>query len=74
MTGLTLIRPDPYCRFYIDTDLYKDVMGVVLLKADDSVETTKAEAQEKFGENCEFDKSPEGICLRPISFILISTV
>ena len=74
MTGLTLVRLYPYWRFYIDTDLYKDVMGVVLLKADDSVEATKKEAQEKVGENCEFDKSPEGICLRPISFILISTV
>ena len=49
-------------------------MVVVILKADDSVEATKKEAQEKVGENCEFDNSPEGIHLRPISFILISTV
>ena len=74
MTGLTLVRPDPYCRFYIDMDLYKDVMGVVLLKSDDSLEATNAEAQEKFVKNCEFDKYPEGIRLRPISFILRSTV
>ena len=57
MTGLTLVRPDPYCRFYIDMDLYKDVMGVVLLKSDDSLEAKKSEAQEKVGENGEFDKS-----------------
>ena len=49
-------------------------MGVVLLKADDSLEATKSEAQEKVGENGEFDKLPEGICLRPISFILTPTV
>ena len=61
--GPTLVIPNPYCGFYIDTDLYKDVMGVVLLKADDSVGATKKEAQEKVGENCEFDKSPEGIHL-----------
>ena len=45
-------------------------MVVVLLKSDDSLEITKAKAQEKVGENFEFDKSPEGIRLRPISFIL----
>ena len=49
-------------------------MGVVLLKSDYSLEATNAEAQEKVGENGEFDKYPEGIRLRPISFILISTV
>ena len=54
-------------------DLSKGVMGVVLLKADDSLEVTKSEAQEKVGENGEFDKFPEGIRLRPISFILRST-
>ena len=74
MTGPMLVRPDPYRRFCIDTDRSGYVMGVVLLKADDSVGATKKEAQEKVGENCEFDKSPEGIHLRPISFILISTV
>ena len=49
-------------------------MGAVFLKADDSLEATKAEAQEKFDENCKFDKFPEGIRLRPIYFISRSTV
>ena len=74
MEGSTLAIPEPYRRFYIDKDGSKDVMGVVFLKSDDSLEATNAEAQEKVGENGEFDKYPERIRLRPISFILRSTV
>ena len=58
MAGPMLVRPEPYRRFYMDTDLSKDVMGGVLLKSDDSLEATKSEAQEKVGENGEFDKYP----------------
>ena len=32
MAGHTLERPDPPQRFYINTDWYKNVMGVVLLQ------------------------------------------
>ena len=49
-------------------------MGVVLLKSDGSLEATKVEAQEKVGENGEFDKYPERIRLQPISFISRSKV
>ena len=69
-----MVRSDPYQIFYINMDLSKGVMGVVLLKADDSLEVTKSEAQEKVGENGEFDKLPEGIRLWPISFISRSKV
>ena len=44
------------------------------MKGDDSVEARKEYAQEKSGENYEFDKSLEGMRLRQISFILISMV
>ena len=49
-------------------------MGIVILQTYDSVDTIKAEAQEKFGENCEFDKYLGEMRLRPISFISRSTV
>ena len=49
-------------------------MVVVLLQEDESVEAIKSDEQEKDGGKCEFDKSLEGICLRPISFISILTV
>ena len=49
-------------------------MGAVILQADVSAEARKSEAKEKYSEKCEFDKSLEGIYLRPISFISISTV
>ena len=39
----------------------------MLLKSDGSLEATKVEAQEKVGENGEFDKYPERIRLWPIS-------
>ena len=64
----------PYHIFYIKTDCTKDDIGAVLMKGDDSVEARKEYAQEKSGENCEFDKSLEGMRLRQISFILISMV
>ena len=49
-------------------------MGAVLLQADVSEEARKSEAQEKDGVKCEFDKYLEGMRLRPIYFILRSTV
>ena len=45
-----MVRSDPYQIFYINMDLSKGVTGLVLLKADDSLEATKSEAQEKVGE------------------------
>ena len=74
MEGPMLAIRDPYRIFYINTDWSKDGMGVVLIKSDDSVEAINSEAQEKVGENCEFDKSLEVIHLRPISFVSVSTV
>ena len=58
MVGPTLVIRYPYRRFYINTDWSKDGMGVVLIKSDDSLEAINSEAQEKVGENCEFEKSP----------------
>ena len=49
-------------------------MVAVLLKAYVSEEARKSEAQEKDGRECEFDKSLEGMRLRPIYFISRSTV
>ena len=48
-------------------------MGAVLIQADVSAEAIKSEAQEKDVEKCEFDKSLEGMRLRPIYFISRST-
>ena len=49
-------------------------MGEVLLQADFSEEAIKPEAQKKDGGNCDFGKFLEGMRLRPIYFISISTV
>ena len=49
-------------------------MGAVLIQADDSEKSSNSDAQEKDGGKCEFDKFLEGMCLRPIYFISISTV
>ena len=49
-------------------------MGEVLLQEDDSEYARESEAQYKDSGNCEFDKSLDGMRLRPISFISISTV
>ena len=54
VSGPTLAILDQSCRFYINTGLYKDGMGAVVLKADDSVEIINSEAQEKVGGKCEF--------------------
>ena len=48
LSGPTLARPDLSKSFYIHTDWYKGVMGVVLLQADVSEEARKLEAQEKY--------------------------
>ena len=49
-------------------------MVAVLLQADVSEEEIKSEAQENTVRKCEFDKSLEGMHLRPISLISVSTV
>ena len=69
LSGPTLARPDPSRRFYTKTYWYKDVTGALILQADVSEEAIKSEAQEKADGKCEFDKSLEGILLRPISLI-----
>ena len=74
LSGPTLEKLDPIRRFYIKTDWPKGGMGSVLLKLDISAEARKSEAYEKDGIKCEFDKSIEGMRLRPISFISISTL
>ena len=70
----TLERPDPYLRFYIKTYWSKDGMEEVIMQVDNSLEAINSEAQENDGGNCKLDKSPEGMRLRPISFISRSTV
>ena len=74
VAGDTSARPYPHQELYITLDCFKDVMGEVILQADNSVEARKSEAQEKSGGKYEFDTSLEGISLRNISCILISTV
>ena len=49
-------------------------MGAVLLQEYVSEEARKSYSQEKDGGKCEFDKSLEGMRLRPIYFISRSTV
>ena len=68
-----LSRLDPSIRFYINIYCSEDGMGAVLIQADVSAEAIKSEAQEKDVEKCEFDKSLEGMRLRPIYFISRST-
>ena len=68
----TVVRPYPYRIFYINIDCSTDGMGAVILKADVSEEARNTEAQEKDGEDCEFDKPLEGMRLQPIYFISIS--
>ena len=46
----------------------------MFLQEYDSAEAIKPEAQEKEGIKCGFDKTLEGMCLRPIYLIFISTV
>ena len=74
LAGPTLEIPDPSRRFYIKTDWSKDGMEAVLLQTYVSEESRKPEAQEKAEGNCEFDKSLEGMGIRPISFISRSTM
>ena len=74
LSGPNLERPEPSRSFYIKTDWSKDEMGAVIFQADVSEEARKEEAQEKSGGKCKFEKSLEVMCLRPISFISISTV
>ena len=73
-SGHTLARPYQYRSLYIRTDWSRYGMGAVLFQADVLTETINSEAQEKDGGKCEFDKSLEGMRLRPISLILRSTV
>ena len=49
-------------------------MGEMLLQAYVSEESGNSEAQEKDGVKCEFDNYLEGMRLRTISFITISTL
>ena len=74
LSGPYLARPDPCRRLYIKTEWSNYGMWAVLFQEDVSEEARKSEAQEKDGGKCEFDKSLEGISLRKIYFISISTV
>ena len=49
-------------------------MGAVILKSYVSEEARKPEAQKKDGGKCEFENYLEGMRLRPIYFISISTM
>ena len=70
LAGPVLARPDTKRRFYLKTDWSKDGMGpAVLLQADDSEGAREAEASEADGGKCLFDRTIEGLRLRPIAFI-----
>ena len=73
ISGPMLARPDPARRFYIKTDWSKDGMGAVLLQAENSEEARDAEDRERAGGKCEFDKSIDGLRLRPICFVSRAT-
>ena len=49
-------------------------MVVVIIQADDLVDSISQRHKKRTGGKCEFDNSLEEICLRPISFISRSTV
>ena len=70
----TLSIPYPSRRFYIKTDWSNNGMGAVLIQEDVSQKARKEEAQEKDDVKCEFEKSVEVMCLRPICFIPVSMV
>ena len=74
LSGHALARPDSSISFYINAYWSKDGMGELLLQADKPAEARKSEAQEKYVGNLEFRNSLERMRLRPISFILRSTV
>ena len=69
LSGPVLARPDPNRRFYIKTDWSRLGMGAVLLQADGSPESREAEARERAGGRCEFERSRTRLRLRPIAFI-----
>ena len=70
--GPTLAGPYPSRIFYMNPNWSKDIMGAVLLKAYDSVEARKTEAQEIV--KYKFYKSLEVIHLWKIYFISRSMV
>ena len=74
LSGPTLARPHSSRRFYIKTDCSKDVLREVFLQAYDSEESRKSDGKENDRGKCEFDKSIEGMRLRPMYFISRSKV
>ena len=50
LKGPMLARPEPRRRLYLNTDWSKDVMGDVLLQADESPEAKAAKKREVEGE------------------------
>ena len=51
VSGPTLAIPEPSQSFFIKIDCLKDIMVVVLLQVDESVETLNSEAQENSMES-----------------------
>ena len=69
LNGPVLQRPNFDRRFCLKTDWSKHGMGAVLLQADDSDETRKAEDEEEKGGPCMFDCNITGLRLRPVLFL-----
>jgi hypothetical protein len=69
LDGPVMKRPDPNRRYYLKTDWSADAQGAVLLQAGCSKEEEDAMMREVAGGKCEFDKTVNGLRLRPISFI-----
>jgi hypothetical protein len=69
LDGPVMKRPDPNRRFYLKTDWSAEAQGAVLLQAGCSTEEEDAMMREVKGGKCEFDKTVNGLRLRPIAFI-----
>ena len=69
ITGPVLRRPDFNRRFFLKTDWSKDAMGSGILQSEQSEKAEEALMAEINGGKCEFDKTVNGLRLRPIAFI-----
>ena len=69
LEGPVLKRPDPERRFYVKTDWSSTAQGAVLLQADITEKAEIAMSEEMMKEKCTFEKTCDGLRLRPIYFI-----
>jgi hypothetical protein len=63
-----LARADSTNCFYLKTDWSKDIMGTILLQAEDSDVNATTVLSEEAGGPCLFGRAKSGLRLRPIMF------